>query len=243
MSERFIDDVERLPELALGLSPRLISAGWFGSAACIPIVFFFAAFARGGDSSGGSNLLGIWFFLVFPISIAVFFGFSVGARILDFDRKRTPSRAMLRGMLVAICSYLAMPASFIIVGAFASESEPLANLVYGILLIFGMGAVLVGWLVVIAGGAAGLLLLWASGKEELQTIIKTAPRVSAKKAYLLIGAAGVVVLLINISLLLLPSLLSGSRGLFFRGLDRLDPIVGSLQYLVRLHATINPNFS
>ena len=123
-------------------------------------------------SSGGSSLMGIWFFFVFPVSAAAFFGFWVGARIVDFERKRTPSRAMLRGMLVAICSYLAMPASYVIVGAFAFKSEPLANMVYWVLLIFGVGAVLVGWLVVIAGGVAGLLLFWASGKEGLQTLFK-----------------------------------------------------------------------
>ena len=100
-------------------------------------------------------------------------------------------------------------------------------MVYWVLLIFGVGAVLVGWLVVIAGGVAGLLLFWASGKEGLQTLFKTTPRVSAKKAYLLIAAAGGIILLINVLFLLL----SASQRLFFLGLDRLDPIVGSLQPL------------
>lgn len=207
---------------ALALLPRLISACWFGAAAFIPILLFFVIVGQGGDSSvpssRGSNLMAIWFFLVFPISAAAFFGFSVGARILDFERKRSASRVMFRGMSVAILSYLAMPAGFIVAGAFTTKSEPFTKMVSWVLLIFGVGAVLVGWLVVIAGGVAGLLLFWASGKEGLHTIIKGEPRVSAKQASVLIGAAGLLVLLVN-ALILLASLLFAPQRRFLYWLD------------------------
>lgn len=226
MSEPIIEHADRLPGTAVGLLPRLISAFWFGAAAFIPIILFFVAFARGGNSSGqspgGSILMGVWFFLVFPVSAAAFFGFSVGARILDFERKRSASRVMFRGMSVAILSYLAMPASFIIAGAFTAKSQPFGNMASWIVVIFGVGAVLVGWLVVIAGGVAGLLLFWASGKEGLQTIIKKEPRVSAKKAYLLIAAAGLLVLLVNL-LMVLASWAFAPQRPFLYSLDRFDP--------------------
>ena len=225
MSERVIEHAEQSRETAVGLLPRLISAFWFGAAAFIPIISFFVAFARGGDtsgqSSGGSNLMGLWFFLVFPVSAAAFFGFWVGARILDFERKRSASRVMFRGMFVAILSYLAMPATFIIGGAF-TRSEPLGDIVYGVLVIFGVGAVLVGWLVVIAGGVAGLLLFWASGKEGLHTIIKGEPRVRAKQAYLLIGGAGLLVLLVNVLMLVAAWAFAPQRRYLY-GLDRFNP--------------------
>ena len=209
----------------LGLLPRIFAAVWFGAAAFIPIIVFFVVFARGGDSSGqssgGSILMGVWFFLAFPVSAAVFFGFSVGARILDFERKRSASRVMFRGMLVAILSYLAMPFSFIIANAFANRSEPFPNMVYWVLVIFGVGAVLVGWLVVIAGGVAGLLLFWASGKEGLHKIIKNEPRVSVKKAYLLVGVAGLLVLLLNVLMLVASWAFAPERHILY-GLERFD---------------------
>ena len=70
----------------LGLRPRLIAAGWFVGAACIPILFFFGVIGRMlffRAAFDAKDPLIATTFILLPISMAAFFGFSFGSRILN----------------------------------------------------------------------------------------------------------------------------------------------------------------
>ena len=226
--------IESDSQTELGLWPRLLAACWFAAAAFIPILFFLLLFARESTPSSGYSSTGLWFFIQYPVSLAAFFGFAIGVRILDFNRKRTPSRAMLRGIMVAICSYLAMPLINLVFGLLwrpvLVPEENFLKLVYWTLTIYGVGAVIVGWLIVFAGAVSGLSLFWVSGKRWLGQRLVAAPRVTTRKAFALIAAAGVILVAANVLLFYLPTFLLVSRRSLFRILDQLDPVVGSLQH-------------
>ena len=211
----------------LGLLPRLIAAGWFAAAALIPIVFFFVIFSGEGRSPDASRSSGVWFFVGLPVSLAAFYGFVIGCRILDRQRNRSPFRVMLLGIAVAAFSYLSMPAIHMMAAILFPQpptiwDESLSRMFYWMLLIYGVGAILVGWLVVFAGAVAGLMLDWLSGKERLWKMLTKAPRVTKRRAYGFIGVAAIILISANGILLAFPSLLSATTRLFFQILDRLD---------------------
>jgi hypothetical protein len=217
-------------ETAVGLTPRLISAAWFAVAACIPVVLILHIVYTGPEANFWGGFKGRWSFIEFPVSLAAFFGFAIGSRILDLRKTQSAFRAMLRGMVVAVASYLAMPVITVVVRVF-SASPPgsghlsFSNLVYWMLVIYGVGAILFGWFVVIAGGAAGYLLQRLSRKEMLQKLVARS-RVSARRAYWLNGGFALVLVAANACFLVFPSLLSGSVGFFFQILDPLAPADG-----------------
>ena len=220
----------------LGLLPRLIAAGWFAAAALIPIAGFILMFARRDVSDGVSESNsggpwffsgGLWFLSEFPISLAAFYGFAVGSRILDLERPRSAFRAMLRGIAVAVLSYLSLPVSNLVFGMLSAPGEnmqrpSLSVLLYFTLVIYAVGAVLVGWLIVIAGAVAGLLLDWMGHNEKLRKVLSAAPRVTRRRAYELIGVAAIILTTANAVFLLFPALLQLSQRWFFQILDRLD---------------------
>jgi hypothetical protein len=214
----------------LGLPARLVAAAWFAGTAFIPIMLFllFLFVQTDSQQNAESGLKGSWFFVGLPVSLAAFFGFAIGYRILDFERTRSGFRAMLRGIVVAVSSYLAMPALDMFgVSVFSQGGFPQHHSIYmqmyWVLLIYGVGAVLVGWLIVIAGAVGGYLLERVSHKERLREIVATA-RVSPGRAYAFNAAAALFLVVFNASLLLFPSLISGSIFWFFRILDHLAPL-------------------
>ena len=198
-------------ETEVGLLLRLIAAGWFAVAAFVPIAGFIVIFASQSRSDVHAARDGVWFslwfFFWFPISLAAFHGFVIGSRILDRERLG-PWRAALRGIAVAVFSYLSMPAINGIaailfsprLGAFTESPE---SVLYWMLVIYGVGALFVGWIIVIAGAIAGLLLdkLWT--QEIFRQIITDAPRVTRRKKYALNGLAALILIAANAILILL----------------------------------------
>jgi len=63
--------------MRIGLLPRVIAGAWFAVAACVPVGFVFLVFGR--------NLV----FAAVPLSAASFFGFTLGAGILNTWKMRT----------------------------------------------------------------------------------------------------------------------------------------------------------
>ncbi|MFS8085645.1 MAG: hypothetical protein ACMG6H_08450 [Acidobacteriota bacterium] len=186
MSEDLSKQSEQKTEL--GLLPRIIAAGWFGLAACIPIAFFLAVFAHGDSSSEHSAMSGMWFFAALPVSIAAFFGFTIGSLVLDSARTRSASRVMLRGMMVSTLSYLGLAVAHVCFAIIFSDdqsrgAQSIQSVVVWMLLIYGVGAIYVGWLVLIAGGMAGLLLFRASLTETLRANLGESRRVNRKTVY------------------------------------------------------------
>src|SRR5437588_4187270 len=73
------DNLASLSDSQVGLLPRVIAAGWFACAACVPVIFFFLMSDRGEGASTEDLLTGVVLFAVLPISIAALFGFIIGS--------------------------------------------------------------------------------------------------------------------------------------------------------------------
>src|SRR4030095_4454127 len=99
MPENFADE-----PMPVGLRPRLLAAIWFALTACIPIVLFFWTFGSAALLEPGVASV----FGALPIFLAAFFGFTIGARILDQQCVMQGYRAVLLGMLIATASYVGM---------------------------------------------------------------------------------------------------------------------------------------
>ncbi|HEX3145907.1 MAG TPA: hypothetical protein VHQ64_18180 [Pyrinomonadaceae bacterium] len=159
MTEEFPD-----VEMRVGLASRLLAAVWFAFTACIPIVYFFGVYERTSWSNPNAFFgRPITLFIVLPICLAAFFGFTIGSKILD-EKGMTPGLAALLGALVAIASYCGMMIGFGLVSTSNAASgcpNPL-EVIAGAIVFALFGMVFVGWLVVLAGAASGwLLFLWA----------------------------------------------------------------------------------
>src|SRR4051812_34806661 len=101
MAEEFPD-----LEMRVGLASRLLAAVWFAFTACVPIVYFIGVFERTSWSNPNPFFdRPIALFIVLPICLAAFFGFTIGSKILD-EQRITPGLAVLLGALVAMASYL-----------------------------------------------------------------------------------------------------------------------------------------
>jgi len=198
---------ERSNKTALGLAPRLIAAGWFAAAALMGVVLVLSPSALGGKQplQGGASAKSVVPFLALPAWIASFFGFAVGARILDSQRPRGAARSMLTGMMVATQSYVAMPVSqllaIMILGSHDARLASPANAVYWTLLVWGVGAVLVGWLLVIIGGLAGFLLFKFSLTEIVHQQLSQSRRVENQEARVWIALYACVAIAVAILLL------------------------------------------
>ena len=150
-------------EMRVGLASRLLAAVWFACTACVPIVYFFGIFERGAWSNRNPSFdSSTVVFIMLPICLAAFFGFTIGSKILD--ERITQGLAALLGALVAIASYCGMMIGYALVSTSNAASgwpDPL-EIIAGVIVFALFGMVFVGWLVVLAGAASGwLLFLWA----------------------------------------------------------------------------------
>lgn len=201
------DQSERNTEL--GLLPRVIAAGWFAFAACIPVIFFFFVFAGGANGSERTDSQGWWFFADLPVSIAALLGFTTGSRILDSTRTRSGARAIVRGVMVAALSYLGLVVINIVLAIVFSPGQSIGNesvesAVGWILIIYGIGAIYVGWIVLIAGGLAGGLLYMTSLSKTLAVSLRKAHRVRRNTVYAWTAVATLILIVANaITLLVL----------------------------------------
>jgi ankyrin repeat protein len=179
----------QLPEKTeLGLLPRLIAAGWFACAACIPIIFFFGVIGRVfffGPSAATDPMVASTYILL-PISMAAFLGFSVGSRILNDRIVKRGWSAVIHGALVAILSYFGFIFGYAAIVWLATFREPL-DIISSFLRVFFLGAVLVGWLIVLAGAFSGWLL-FRVGRNRLGARLSTATKRSRSR-YLNLWAA------------------------------------------------------
>jgi len=155
-----LDPVE--PEedhLELGLSPRMIAAGWFACAACIPIIFLFVVLfglvgRRLFEGLSGKDPLLAGIYVLLPISMAAFFGFLVGSRILN-DRIVTGGvSAAIHGAFVAILSYCGSCLANAVFVASINSKESF-EVIGSAFTVFVAGAILMGWLIILAGSFAG----------------------------------------------------------------------------------------
>jgi hypothetical protein len=140
------------PELRL----RMIAAGWFAGAACIPVIFFFVIIVA-MEGLPRKNLVFGCFFLLLPVLMGAFFGFLIGSRILN-ERIVTRSWSAIRhGVLVAILSYVGFMLIYTaLAGLNASGQNP--HFINYLIAVWVIGAILVGWLIIIAGAIEGWLL-------------------------------------------------------------------------------------
>ena len=126
---------------------------------------------------------------------------------------------MLRGIAVAVSSYLGMIVTNIVLAIMFSRGESMGgqSILKGlqwILIIYGIGAIFIGWIIVIAGGIAGLLLSLTSQTKILRATLIKAHRVSRNTVYAWIAAVALILFAANALILLLPP-----ERLFFRILD------------------------
>jgi Ankyrin repeats (3 copies)/Ankyrin repeat len=185
----------------LGLRPRLIAAGWFAATACVPIIAFFGLIGRIVylQPSDVAEPIVASAFVFLPISMAAFFGFLTGSSILNESVVRGSFSAATRGALVAILSYFGFALAYGSVVVFQTSRNP--DALAGVIKVFLIGAVLVGWLIVITGALGGWLLFqahrrWAFSTPASRNLSGTRP------LYLNLGA--VVVLAIVLFLCWLP---------------------------------------
>src|SRR4051812_6777531 len=68
-------------ELPVGCGARMLGAVWFAATALIPIVFFLVIFGHGiwSRSSYSDEGTAISFYVLLPICMAAFFGFTIGS--------------------------------------------------------------------------------------------------------------------------------------------------------------------
>jgi hypothetical protein len=176
--------MEQPKEAKPGWLPRLIAGAWFGVAACIPVVFFFLAFGKGGDVETKQDVLTVWLFILVPVSIACVLGSTIGVRILDMSP--APPAALI-GVAVAVLSYLGLALVHIssmslLRGDNLNNNQTIGDRLNMAITIYVVGAILVGWLIVISGGVAGTLLRIVSRTRILAGLINNSPRVSSTTA-------------------------------------------------------------
>ena len=159
----------------LGLKARLMAAGWFAGAACVPVIFFFLLFWMGMGGSAGSGfrldvtIWILWLFAAIPISAAALLGFTLGSQIIDPLYRTTAWRAALRGTLVAFFSYVLFAIACAVSVAASTDSSQTASLSDAasmMVMLFLFGFVFVGWLILIVGAFAGWLLYRVSNKNH-----------------------------------------------------------------------------
>lgn len=181
-------------EKALGLRPRLLAAGVFAIAAAFPVILFFFMFgsSRAFQGSRESTSESLWFFGIVPISAAALCGFTVGSRLADGSQTITDFRAAARGVAVALLSYVIFFAVLIgasvLGGVLSNQSQnqygngSIEAFLFWIAVMFVAGLVSSGWLMVIAGAFAGLLLKYISSSFWCRQRWNTSTRVPASHA-------------------------------------------------------------
>lgn len=150
----------------LALQPKLLAAGWFAATACIPILAFFGIIGRiffitlstAADPTVAS------LFIAVPVSIATFLGFVIGSRILNDAIVIRSRSAAIYGAVVAILSYFGFMLTYTVI-LLANMPKQIGEVMGSMLKVFAIGAILVGWLIILAGAFSGWLLFRFSRKS------------------------------------------------------------------------------
>ena len=132
---------------------RCIFSGiWFSIAAVIPVVYCLLLFGDWIPKFGGSLQIAV----VAPVLFSGFLGSLLGSNILDTEETKTGFKAIGLGLSVAALSFLFLFVVTAILTIF-NLGDPFGTIAAFVIFFF-YGLLIVGWLVVITGGLAGLML-------------------------------------------------------------------------------------
>ena len=210
----------------IGFELRLISAFYFALAALVPILFFYAIF-------GWSDALIIsWV----PFTLAGLFGFNVGAKILDPRACVSGIVASWSGVKTAGLAFVSNMVIFSIIGSVSGSDNPIGLFV--ISLVFG--SLYVGWLVLITGAIAGILLFLLRSRRSRFWLTENS-RVTKSRSLLLSIVSFAVFVVICIVPLTIQSILAIGKAKKERELASVSS--GDPQALMRLLADgADPDF-
>jgi uncharacterized membrane protein len=145
-------------------SLNLFAGVWFSAASCIPVIFTFLV-----SPNPHFSFTVILLFVLIPISVTFFSGLALGSDILNPNKVKTSKEAMIKGLMVALLSYVIFVLLFALYTGFYQtifDRNPhefltvdfAKNLLFGLVLVGIFGSIVVGWLVLIIGTIAGWLL-------------------------------------------------------------------------------------
>ncbi|MCU1264079.1 MAG: hypothetical protein JWM21_397 [Acidobacteria bacterium] len=123
------------------------------AAGAIPVSWVIRTFLPAKPPYQTSDFV-IWFVLV-PLLVTGFFGSLLGGGILDSSRKRSLWEAALRGLSVAVLAYLS---SAILISIWEANTNQYGRFIEMLFMILLVGSMAIGWLIVVVGVMAGLLL-------------------------------------------------------------------------------------
>jgi hypothetical protein len=164
----------KLGRWGFGLRSRLMAAGWFAGAACIPVLLVLLLLGFIVSSSANrvqliSAISLVWLLAVTPISATGLMGFIFGCQIVDPLYRTTAWRAALRGTLVGFFSYVLFIVAWgvtVTAPTALSRTDSLSDVVSKMAMLFLIGFVVVGWLILIVSGLAGWLIYCVSIKHQ-----------------------------------------------------------------------------
>jgi hypothetical protein len=137
--------------------PRLFSGLWFGVAGSIPAIMMIVIefFVRASEPYPEHALI----LVAVPVSIAFMFGSVYGSGILNNRKITTSRKATLRGMMVALLSFL-FYISFLVIGDLRINLETvwvkeIDRIIEFFLMYLVVGSRLRGWFALLVGGFAG----------------------------------------------------------------------------------------
>jgi hypothetical protein len=136
------------------LRRRLLAGIWFAIAGAIPVVIYFS-FLWEGDRTH-FNAVTILLAIGTPVLMAGISGFSLGYGILDPGEIKSTGQAMVRGLLVALLSYLFFFIASALILAVMNNDESGFIIAWAVIFLYGF--LYVGWLITMVGLVAGLLL-------------------------------------------------------------------------------------
>ena len=116
-------------------------------------VILYDAAQRNRNPSVGISFLAL-FYIIIPSILAGAAGLLLGGDILDLRKQISAGQAAVRGLCVALVTWLA----FVPILSVVAGKNLNANLLYRAFLILLFGSAVVGWLIAIIGIATGLLL-------------------------------------------------------------------------------------
>jgi len=183
---------------SVGLMPRIIAGAWFGAAALIPSVPFVFIVSAGSNHS--AEPVGLLLFCETPVAVAVFFGFSIGAQIIDPQKRISSFRATLCGLLVAVLSLVVYLALYVLATYLTTPRAPYPAAarqwaIHMAPIIVEVGFVIMILPVSIVGSFAGWILFLWSRRPGTIAWLNRFPRVAPIRAFLLTAIVIVIVAL------------------------------------------------
>lgn len=135
---------------------NLVAGLWFAVTATIPVYFLIVVLGEQFPKFGQRRRS----IVVLSILLSAIVGLFYGSKVLNPEKIKSGLQASLRGLLVGLLSYLSLYI-VIFIGFAIKTGFIFSDVFYGALLlggIFGIGFVIVGWLILITGIVSGWLL-------------------------------------------------------------------------------------